>query len=469
MARSRPGPGLFLGAIIFFSFAFVVSLILAILFYTRIEAAENSAAKASEQLNAYATPAEQSSPEVQNVISAEVLSEGASTTIVGKLIDRNGRLKQIITGNRNADMGQVLSQVSQANVSEGNLVQTIRNLQANRETDQQYIQQLTKNVEEQRTKREEAVAAQQQLDNDYKAAVNDLNNQLNTIRGAFTAFQGTVEKNASDWQQQLAKLREENRSQTIATESLVSQKDQVIARQKARIDELINDLKERGRFGDVDPSLLPDGKVASIISGQNRVYIDRGKAERVMLGMTFEVFDRKVGVTRNRFEEYRGKATIEIIKILDNASIARIVRMEKGEEILEGDIIANAVYDPDMVFKFFVYGAFDIDNTGQPTQTDRRRIEMMVHQWGAEVMDSLLTGGQPAPLTYDVDFLVLGEVPELPDEPDFDTIDPIAAETYYAAKKRYEDYHSLVAQATELSIPILNQNRFLVMIGHYER
>lgn len=469
MAKSRPGPGLFLGAIIFFSFAFVVSLILAILFYTRIEAAEHSAAEAAQQLDEYASPSERSSVEVTNIASAETTSDGGSDTIVGKLLEQNARLKQMIVGNRAAEMAQVLSQVSQANVSEGNLLQTIRTLQANRESDQQFIKQLEENVADAREERQKAVAAQQQLDASYKSAVNDLNGQLNTIRQAFASFQQKVEQNATDCERNLAEIRSQQQQKVIAFESQIAQKDQVVARQKARIEELIRDLNERGRFGDVDPTLLPDGKVASIISGQNRVYIDRGKVDRVMLGMTFEVFDRKTGVTRNRFDEYRGKATIEIIRILDNASIARIVRIERGEEVLEGDMIANAVYDPDMIFKFFVFGEFDIDDTGQATQTDRRRIEMLIRQWGADAVDSRLPGGEPAPLSYDVDFLVLGEKPELPEEPDLDTIDPIAAETYYAAKKRFEDYHGLISQAKDLSIPILNQNRFLTMIGHYER
>ena len=42
--------------------------------------------------------------------------------------------------------------------------------------------------------------------------------------------------------------------------------------------------------------------------------------------------------------------------------------------LTEGDKIANVVYDPNMVYKFFIYGDFDLDRTGQPAPADKRRL-----------------------------------------------------------------------------------------------
>ena len=92
--------------------------------------------------------------------------------------------------------------------------------------------------------------------------------------------------------------------------------------------------------------------------------------------------------------------------------------------MLEGDLIANAVYDPNMHFRFMVSGDFDIDGTGQTSTTDRKRIEGMVTQWGGELETPV--EGKAVSLNYDVDFLVLGQEPgaasaaEGPDRPQAD-------------------------------------------------
>ena len=228
-------------------------------------------------------------------------------------------------------------------------------------------------------------------------------------------------------------------------------------------------MNQRGLAGDIDPSLLPDGRVASILGDKKLVYIDRGRADHIIRGLTFEVYDAAVGIVRNQFDEFRGKATIEVVSVEDRSSKCRIVRRLPSQEILEGDVIGNVVYDPSMILKFFVYGEFDIDSIGQATQSDRRRIELMVQQWGAQLVSSQVPGGDPAEINYDVDFLVLGKQPALPEEPGEDVVDPLVLKQYERSKTMYENYHSLVAEGQALSIPILNQNRFLTMAGYYRR
>jgi hypothetical protein len=77
--------------------------------------------------------------------------------------------------------------------------------------------------------------------------------------------------------------------------------------------------------------------------------------------------------------------------------------------------------------------------------------------------------GRALELSYDVDFLVLGMEPELPVAPDPDETDPVVLENYKVAREKYLTYQSLVNQARQLSVTILNQNRFLTMVGYYRR
>jgi uncharacterized coiled-coil protein SlyX len=456
-----------LPALIFLAFAFVITLILAILFYTKIEQATATATDADSSRRQYVTASEE-----QNGVVREMLAQqtgGSAATVVGQLLNENDRLKRIVRGDGEAQMGDILNAMKNENVSDGNLLAVIKRMRDTADSDQQTIEQWKQNYAQANEARAEAVERATQLEAEYKQAVNALKGELETLRTGFREYRSTVEQQAQGFQTQMRTLRSGHQDQTIEMESRVSQAQQVIDRQAARISQLVEQLGDRGRFGDVDPSTLPDGYVVSIMADQNLVYIDRGQHDHILRGMTFEVFDRNLGVVKDDFDQYRGKATVEVIDVQENSAKARIVRAPQGSEIMEGDIVANAVYDPEMVFKFYVFGQFDIDNTGQSTNTDRRRIENMVLDWGGRLASSREVGGAPAEITYDVDFLVLGNEPALPEEPGEDVFDPAVLLAYENAKRQFETYHQLAQEARELSIPILNENRFLTMIGYYNR
>ena len=63
----------------------------------------------------------------------------------------------------------------------------------------------------------------------------------------------------------------------------------------------------------------------------------------------------------------------------------------------------------------------------------------------------------------------VSQAPALPQEPDPDSLDPEDEKRYVREKIIWETYQQLVSEARELSIPILNQNRFLTMVGYYQR
>ena len=41
-----------------------------------------------------------------------------------------------------------------------------------------------------------------------------------------------------------------------------------------------------------------------------------------------------------------------------------VTRSVPGQPLVRGDVVANAVYDPNYRFKFLVHGKFDIDADG---------------------------------------------------------------------------------------------------------
>ena len=204
-----------------------------------------------------------------------------------------------------------------------------------------------------------------------------------------------------------------------------------------------------------------DAVITGLVGEQDRVYLNRGRRDRITLGMTFEIFDDGHLVRlEDTGGELRGKGTIEVIDVRDTSSTGRVVRVERGQNVEEGDQLVNIVYDPNATNRFFVYGDFDIDNTGEPQVTDRRRIENLITTWGGRLNEAL---------SYDVDFLILGEEPPLPEPLPPGVIDPVRIAQNVEAQRNYETYQQLVGEARNLNIPILNQNRFLNLIGYYRR
>ncbi|TVQ63330.1 MAG: hypothetical protein EA379_04225 [Phycisphaerales bacterium] len=205
-----------------------------------------------------------------------------------------------------------------------------------------------------------------------------------------------------------------------------------------------------------DEFALVDGRVVSVNAAENSVFIDLSRGDRLVQGMTFEVYDSASAIRPDADGNYpRGKATIEIIRIGDTASVARIVREIRGNPIVAGDVFANAVYDPRKTYRFVVAGDFDLDGDGIAGAHEREEIRAIIRNWGGVITDEL--GG-------DTDFLVLGARPLLPPQPPFDAPVPVINE-YIRLQRAALEYDRLFDIATQTGIPVLNQNRLFTLTG----
>ncbi|HSV14285.1 MAG TPA: hypothetical protein VLI90_08495 [Tepidisphaeraceae bacterium] len=208
-----------------------------------------------------------------------------------------------------------------------------------------------------------------------------------------------------------------------------------------------------------------DGRIVRI-PGNGICYINLGQGDQVTPGMTFEVYDQAEGVPpipQNATGDEQlpvGKASIEITRVGTTSSECRIVRTSPGAVLSEGDVIANLVYDPNNKYNFFVYGNFDLANTGRPNPADGEVIKRLVTQWGGKVVDQV---------NVDTDFVVLGKEPTLPSYSKEELESPLNADKLAKAQAELEKYHEIMQTARDLHIPILNQNRFLYYIGYYDQ
>ena len=87
-------------------------------------------------------------------------------------------------------------------------------------------------------------------------------------------------------------------------------------------------------------------------------------------------------------------------------------------------------------------------------------IRRLVTQWGGQLMDKV---------NVDTDFVVLGAEPVLPTFTREDLQDPFNAKRLADAQAAMEAYDQVRNRARDLHIPIMNQNRFLYLIGFYNQ
>lgn len=210
-------------------------------------------------------------------------------------------------------------------------------------------------------------------------------------------------------------------------------------------------LKAQNEEALVDASIVgvsPDGK---------QVVINVGSSQKVPLGITFAVYSeaKQIRVDEKTGEYKRGKAVIEVINVGGDTATCRVNAETKGSPVVKGDVVANAVYDPAKTYKFVVFGNFDTNGDGVATPLEKSDMVAMIEGWGGKVASEL---------AGDIDFLVLGEKPILPPRPS-DGSPFEVVQQYMTLQQEVGKYDELYKSAQSTSVPILNQNRFMTLIG----
>ncbi|MCA9245070.1 MAG: hypothetical protein KDA32_14020 [Phycisphaerales bacterium] len=194
-----------------------------------------------------------------------------------------------------------------------------------------------------------------------------------------------------------------------------------------------------------------DGKVARAVPGSDVVFINLGAGENVKPGMGFEVFSK----SGDSFNDYRGKASLEITAVLETVSECRVTRQAPGRPVVEGDLVTNIAYERGRKPRFVIRGEFDLDYDGIVDITGAETVAGLVSEWGGEVVPDV---------NETTDFLVIGVTPQVSSRPRrFSS--PIAAEQAKVQELRQTNFRELVDRAVELNVPILTQNQFLFLTG----
>jgi biopolymer transport protein ExbB/TolQ len=454
--RSGAGTGVVVSLVVFV-ITTVFLLVLTIVFYAgRAEALEERA-NAESALSRYVQPAQRNQDLFRGF---EAAASERNQSVAQYLHNRIENIMRYVDGDGSTRLENLQGRLTRFGVDEdGVVVHALQDTFRERAQAREELESLRNQMERlnndltqlrnqndqlRASQREELQSVQQQIAG-YRDAADDYRRELDNTRRAMNE---SVDRLHNQYEGRVAELTNEidafNRERVL----LMSRIDDLQARLSA------------DRIRAQDPATLVDGRIIDASGSSDQVFIDRGRRHRIVLGMTFEVYDDAAAIRVNpqTGELPRGKASLQVIRVGDTTSTAKIVRSVPGRPVVRDDVIANAVYDPNYQFKFLVHGLFDIDGDGRATASEREYIENKIIEWGGIVV-------QGDELPGDLDFLVLGVRPQEPPLLPQDATQAMIRD-WIARKEAKERYEALFRQAREAQIPVLNANRFFILTGH---
>jgi hypothetical protein len=384
------------------------------------------------------------------------VAKDSRKSLVGYLAESQGEIMERVTGARRDTVTDLQNKVSAIPGAEnGTLLSALNSAMAR-------ISTLESQLAAAETARASAVA---DLANEsarfntaaetHRQTIERLTSDIKAYQAEHEAYVAANEKYKQGVDQMLSKAKDEfaEKEKRLA-DQLTSQTESVlILEQQVRA---ARGQKSATSFRGDDEAALVDGEVIGAETSDKRIYINRGRAHKIALGMTFSVYSDKNAILPDPDGNYpAGKATIEVISVNETNSIARITSQARGNPVVRGDVIANAVYDPNKVYKFLVMGSFDVNRDGIATELERQDIVSLIESWGGEITDDL---------TGDVDFVVAGDRPVLRPQPGADASleDTLSFEQ---SKQKLDRFEALFKQAASTSVPTLSENRLYTLIG----
>jgi len=436
------------------SIAAVGFLVSTIVFYGQADAARKQLDQYTKDTQEIVRDSERNSEAVRLVLEE---AKKNNKSLMGYVQDATASLGEKVSGGRGDTLASLVAKVAPRTGESGNLLAmlserdkqladaTKRAEQADaarviaQGKQQDEAERFSKSEETRRVSADGLKASVEEYKTKVDGARTDLDSARKTVLGQVTRVREEADREKVQLNNELATVREE----------LLVAQTKIRELSKARSTDAIRPQDEYA---------LVDGEVLDLDPVNARlITINRGRKDKLVLGMNFEVYADAQGLRPNaRTGEYAaGKATVEVIRLDDSSATARIVRQGRTTSVAKGDVIANPVYDPAKIYAFLVFGDFDPTRSGNPSPAGQNEIRTLIENWGGR-MSPTLAG--------DVDFVVLGARPLIPPAPPTGAPSNVV-ESWTLAKRTAEEYDRLLGQAQAASIPVLNENRLYTLIG----
>ncbi len=462
--RSGAGTGIIVTLVVFV-LCTVFLLVLAIVFYSGQPDALQEESKARTLLRRYVTQEQQNRDEIKQIEASVNPARGES--VVRHFQEQHRDLMGYVSGNPSDTLKSVQANFARnyqvPDDGSDTVAVALRNLSRDLRSRENELESLTTKLADRESEISELNARQVSMQEAQQEQLDSMRGQIDTYRDAVEEYSTELQNVKGEYYAAIDRLRDQYVGEIASLENQKDALHQERALLKQRVDELQSVLSEK-RLKRRNPAMLVDGTIIDTSRGSDHVFIDRGNKHHIVLGMTFEVYDDEAAleaVDRLRGALPRGKASLQVIKVAESTSTCKITRAVPGRPAVRGDVLANAIYDPNYVYKFLVHGKFDVDDDGRPSEAEAEYLRSLIIDWGGAVVSG-------AQLPGDLDFLVLGIEPPLPPPLPADATQ-FQIDDWVRKRRAHEKYQELFRQAREAQIPVLNANRFFILIGYADR
>lgn len=428
---------------------FITSMV----FFAQRRSALDAKTAAENTTKEFLNDADRSDPQIQRLkdIAAK---ERPSKTVVRYMLDERKDLMQKVTGS-DRDTVDAVNKVL-ADEKGTSVLGLLRG--RNGEIESLKTQLADANAARERAllDKENEAKRVKDLEEAQRSTVAALNEQVGTTKSETDALRDETNKFKQSMDDRVEKIKSEYAGKESALKAEIEKLQAERAVDKDRLRRY--EIERRGeRFSGQPEYALVDAQILATNPVDNTVMLSVGTKDKVVLGLTFNIYAQGATIKPDeKTGEYpAGKATVEVIRVENDSATARVLREQKGNPILRGDFAANPVYDPAKKYKFLVYGSFDALRTGAASPLGANDVRAWIREWGGDVVDEL---------TGDVDFVVLGQRPQLPPAPSATA--PLEVINFYLAQQRQaQRYDELFKQAADTAIPVLNENRLRTLLG----
>jgi len=449
---------------------FLVTTVLAIVFYLKFEDQREIARSAEANLKEMATT------EQWQRRASLVGSKQPRETYLGKTLEYLDQMVTLIVGGVPEDT----SAEAKANTAKSQAIQMYRtlargyvNLQADDpnftgllrvidklrltlDATQKNAVILQQQLQELRNRFDNATAANLEKEKQLLAEKDKLVKQVETITNDYNSLKTLLQQETEQQVQGLLAELDKARADRDQTYSqLLKAQEELNVAQKQ-----ISSLREQLQLYAGGPenavaAYQPDGRIIVIDKQNDVVHIDIGRKDGVYRGLTFSVYDKSLPIPKDG----KGKAQIEVFDAQENFSVAKVTQADKTKPIILYDYVANLIWDKDKVHTFVVFGDFDVDGDGVADYDGAEKIKALVRKWGGAVAENV---------SVQTDFLVLGDEPVVLPRPTAEelAVDPMAMDKYNKSLARRDSYRQIRQTAQMLSVPIFNLDRFLYFAGY---
>jgi len=425
-------------------------------FYGKSQKAVSELKAANEDYARFVSTTERDNAVVRTVADE---AQGERMSAIGYLVKNRRELLDAVMGNADMSMSEFKQRVAKIEGSDGS---SLADLIANKDT---MIGTLSKKLQvadaersaAQQRARDEAERVAK-IEGDFNISAAAMQSEVQSMRDQVTVLRNKIGELEGRYGNEIELVRSDSGS---LISEMQDKLDTIVRENNALKDQnhRLLGLGKDDRTRPLNEEALVDGTVTQVNTADNEVIISIGREQKAILGMTFAVYDdaTDIRMIRGTKEYPAGKAILEIVRVENGFSHARIIESSQGNPIIRGDVIANAVYDPNKTYKFVVDGLFDTNGDGVATFYEREELEALIERWGGKLVDTI---------DGDVDFVVLGERPVIPPPPGIGA--PVAViQEYNRLKLENQRYDELIDGAEATSIPLLNSNRLQTLIGAF--